>query len=212
MAEPTHLGDVVTKQGIKLPMWAWGVVALAGAALAYYLYKRRQAANAAAAAANQSAATTAAATPQYQNPVTILPMFQGNTATPQTQQPLYPPGTQTGFWYTLPRDMYSTELAQHAYNLRPYNGGPDFSSLAIDAMWIELANPNNMVVQPGGLISAGTKVFVPGMRVDDVPGAQQWAQSTRPATWDGTMPGDSGPPPNYVSPPAAAATSSSGGS
>lgn len=70
-------------------------------------------------------------------------------------------GRTEGFWFTLYRDMYPQEVAQQAYDLPGYNGGPDFVSLAYDAVAIMLANPQVKV--PGtNLIPKGTKLFIPG--------------------------------------------------
>lgn len=76
----THPGDVVTKDKIRMPMWVWIVVGTVVVAGGYWFYKNRQ--TAAQAASQQAASTSNVPTANglYQDPTTILPMFQGSSA------------------------------------------------------------------------------------------------------------------------------------
>lgn len=99
-------------------------------------------------------------------------------------------GRTHGFWFTTYRTMYPQEVAQQAYNLPEYNGGPDFVSLAYDAIAIMLANPG-LKVDNNNMIPAGQKVFIPGNPGDP----SKYGQG---ATWDDLTEQDRAP---YIPPP-----------
>src|SRR5207302_9377774 len=80
---------------------------------------------------------------------------------------IYPPGVTQGFWYTTPREMAIQEVAQNAYQLPDYNSpnagiGPDYVTLALFSMWIQMANPGVSMVKYN-LYPTGTKLFIPGL-------------------------------------------------
>ncbi len=91
-------------------------------------------------------------------------------------------GRTHGFWYTTTRNMYPQEVAQQAYNTPEYEGGPDFVSLAYDAIGIMLANPG-LKIDNNNLIPTGTKIFIPGNPGDPKNGA----------TWDDLTADDKAP-------------------
>lgn len=192
---PTGLGDIVSKDKIKLPLWMWVVGGAAALGIGVFVYRARKAQTAAASA--PPAATPAPAGPTYQDPTTILPIFQGSTATQTGTQPWYPPGVTTGFWYTTPKAMYPPEVAQQAYNDYGFNGGPDFVTLAVQTLHLELANPT-VALTALGQYPAGSKLFVPGYRAGDAPGSATPPSSTPNAGWDGTY---TSAAPAYTSPP-----------
>lgn len=77
---PTHPGDVVTKDKIKLPLWMWVVGGAIAVGLTFYVYKARKA-SAAQQAANAQTSTNPVPTQGAYDPTTILPMFQGGGTT-----------------------------------------------------------------------------------------------------------------------------------
>lgn len=98
-------------------------------------------------------------------------------------------GRQNGFWFTVYRDMYPQEIAQQAYNLKDWNGKPDFVSLAYDAIAIMLANPG-VKVSETNLVPKGTKLFIPGAHGDSSGGS----------TWSDLTPEDKGYNPGPIVP------------
>lgn len=125
--------------------------------------------------------------PQQGNVYVNLP-GQQDPGGQSAQSPNYL-GRSNGWYMTLWRDMYPQEVAQHAYNLPDFQGKPDFTSLAYDAIAIMLANPD-VKVPDTNVIPKGTRLFIPGGHGNPNGGS----------TWNDLIPEDRGYSPGPLVP------------
>lgn len=193
----TRPGEVLPKDKIRLPMWAWAV--LGGVVLGggYLFYRHRQAASAAATQAAAQANNPTASSAGYQTPTTILPIFQGGQpATGPTdswavQQYNHPPLPVAGYTVTgqvHPTDQYPGGVVMAAYGV-PIT---DTQDIATFIPLIMLLNPGLSVPYP-----VGTHLRIPAWPGD--PNTRAYTAQDHP---DQTVPpapfnGNGAMPPSY---------------